>query len=237
MASGWSPPSPPFTLHQGDCLEVMQSIEPGSVDAVIIDPPYGINYQSHAKRNNGHRDRSLFRPVIIGDDSPFVAWLPEAFRATRDGGCLACFCVWRVQEAFRVAIEAAGFKVRSQVIWDRIGHGMGDTATTFAPQHDTIWFATKGRFTFRSGRPKSVMRHQRINGVSLTHPTEKPVDLMESLVKSLTIPGETILDPTMGSGTTGVAAINTGRRFIGIELDAGYFAIAVKRIADSMVQP
>jgi site-specific DNA-methyltransferase (adenine-specific) len=106
----------------------------------------------------------------------------------------------------------------------------------YAPCHDVAWFATKGKFSFPNGRPKSVYRIDRLPANELLHPTQKPLALMQVIVNDLTRPGDTIFDPFMGSGTTGVACVKTGRNFIGCEIDPGYFAIAEKRIAEAQMQ-
>lgn len=139
------------------------------------------------------------------------------------------FCDWKTSCEWRYYLEDAGFKVVSQVIWDREHHGMGDLTGAFAPMHDVIWYATKGRRTWTNGRPKSVLRHRRPSpSEDHGHPTCKPVNLMTDLCK-FTGAG-LVLDPFMGSGTTGVACMDTGRNFIGIELDETYYDIACKRI-------
>lgn len=219
-------------LLQGDCLELMTSIPDSSVDAVITDPPYGIDFQS-AWRIEAER-----MPKIANDKAPFIWWLYGAARVLKISGVLICFCRWDTQEAFKSAIEWAGLSVKSQVIWDREVHGMGDLKGSFAPQHDVIWFAVKGKgFSFPRKRPKSILRHQRVNGCSLVHPNEKPVDLMLDIVKSVTNVGDVVLEPFMGSGSTGVACVNTGRNFIGIEKDPSYFEIAKKRIEEAQKIP
>jgi DNA modification methylase len=214
------------TLIQGDCLEVMHSLSDGSVNAVITDPPYGISYQSAWRT-----DKKQYHPRITNDGQPFIWWLYDSFRVLKDGGALFCFCHWRTQEAFRLAIGWAGFKVCQHVIWDRDWHGMGDLQTSFAPQHDVIWQASKGRCEIRGIRPRSVLRLHRLNGSTLLHPTQKPVSLMTPLIESITDLGHTVLDPFMGSGSTGVACLKTGRRFIGIEIDSSYCNIAKERLA------
>ncbi len=205
-----STPTPAWRLDHGDCFDVLRRLPDESVDAVVTDPPYGIAYRS--KKN---------RP-IANDDKPFIWWLRDAWRITREGGALICFCRWDVQEAFKFAIEIAGYRIRSQGVWDRVAHGMGDTAAQLAPQHDVLWFATRGRFKFPNGRPRSVFRAMRPNGRTSVHPTEKPVELMRALVKAVTPVGGLVLDPFAGSGSTGVAALEEGCRFHGIELDAGH---------------
>jgi site-specific DNA-methyltransferase (adenine-specific) len=213
-------------IINGDCLDVLKTLPDNSVDSVVTDPPYGISYQSAWRTDTAKR-----KAKIAGDDNPFIWFLYDAFRVTRDGGGLICFCEWRHQEAFRMAISCAGYVIKSQVIWDRDWHGMGDLTSSFAPQHDVIWFAVKGKFTFPSGRPKSVLRYRRPSAEELVHPTEKPVDLMRDLVKHVTPPNGTVLDPFAGSGSTGKACALEGFGFIGIEREADYCAIAEARIA------
>ncbi len=208
-----------WRLEQADCLDVLRRLPDACVDAVVTDPPYGIAYRSGFSKS---------RP-IANDDKPFIWWLRDAFRVLRPNGALVCFCRWDVQEAFRFGIEIAGFTIKSQVIWDREHHGMGDTAGAFAPQHDVIWFASKGRFTFPGKRPRSVIRAARPH-VGLVHPTEKPVALMRQLVKAVTPAGGLVLDPFAGSGATGVAALAEGFRFLGIEIDPVYVPAARARL-------
>ena len=215
-------------LYCGDCLDVLRTLPDASVDAVVTDPPYGISYQSTCRT-----DRSTWFPKIANDESPCVEWLPDAFRLMRDGSPLICFCAWKTQEAFRVAIAEAGFSVRSHVIWDREWHGLGDLRAEFAPQHDVIWFATKGAFAFPGKRPKSVLRCPRISGNSLVHPNQKPLPLMCEILAVVTKPNDIVLDPYAGSGSTLLAAIRMRRRAIGVELCPKNHAIAERRIAQA----
>lgn len=216
-------------LYCADCLAVLPTLAAGSVDAVVTDPPYGIDYQS-ARRI----DRATWKPKIANDERPFVWFLPAARTLTNDGGCLLCFCRWDVQECFRAAMGWAGWTCKAQIIWDRESHGMGDLNGCPAPQHDVIWFATVGNFRFHADRPKSVVRSLRLGGEELEHPNEKPQELMDQLCESYAPRSSTILDPFMGSGTTGVAAVRTGRRFIGIEICEKYYLIAKRRIQDEL---
>jgi site-specific DNA-methyltransferase (adenine-specific) len=215
-----------WTIHHGDCLAILPSLPSGSVDAIVTDPPYGMNYQSAWRT-----DSSARKPKIVNDERPFIWWLYEAYRIAKDGGALVCFCEWRHQEVFKAAIATAGFTIKSQVIWDREWHGMGDLKASFAPQHDVIWFAVKGAFSFPGKRPRSVVRCQRIAADELVHPTEKPVELMRQLVRAVAPPGGIILDPFAGSGSTGLAAMLEGMSFVGVEKDETYAATASGRLS------
>jgi len=213
---------PPVELIQGNCLSVLQGVQDKSVDAVIVDPPYGINY------------RSKYGQKISNDRNPFIWWLYDAFRVARRGARLICFSAWKYQEVFRVAIEAAGWRIRSHVIWDKEIHGAGNCASEFAPRHEVIWYATKGDYKFKSGRPVSVLNKRYLFGHQRHHPNEKPVELLERIINAVTSEGERILDCCMGVGTTGVASVKNGRRFLGIEIDPAYFEIANERIVEAM---
>ena len=145
------------------------------------------------------------------------------------------FCRWDVQEKFKEAVNVH-WKVKSQVIWDRGVHGLGDLNGQYAPCHDIIWFGTSGNWIFPNHRPRSIYRIDRLPANELLHPTQKPVPLMKRIITDLTNLGDLILDPFMGSGTTGIACVQTGRNFIGIEIDPKYYAIAEKRIAEARLQ-
>jgi site-specific DNA-methyltransferase (adenine-specific) len=214
------------TIHCGDCLDVLRTLPDNSVDSVVTDPPYGIDYQS------AWRTAEKRKPKIANDETPFIWWLYDAARVMREGAALACFCEWRHEEKFRMAIECAGLTIRSQCIWDRDWHGMGDLKSSFSPCHDIIWFATKGKgFAFPKKRPSSVLRYRRVSPDALLHPNEKPVELLRDLVQSITPPKGIVLDPFAGSGSTLVAAMLEGLNFIGIEREAEYVEIAKARVA------
>lgn len=216
-------------LILGDCLEVMKSIPDKSVDAVITDPPYGIDYQS-ARRT----DKAQWKPKIQNDTTPFLGWAKEVGRISKSS--IYVFYRWDKQEEFYNEIISAGFSIKSQIIWDKVIHGMGDLCGEYAPQHENILFATKNGFKFNGKRPRTIIKQSRVLPENLCHPNEKPVALICKLIEDSTDEGDTILDFTMGSGTTGVACVQTGRNFIGIEIDPTYYAIAEKRIKDAQQQ-
>ncbi|MEO0475289.1 MAG: site-specific DNA-methyltransferase [Planctomycetota bacterium] len=209
-----------FALVPADCLDAGRAMPELAFDSCIIDPPYGMRYQG---KNN-------MRDPIANDESPFIWWLHDAYRSLKDDAALACFCNWKNQEAFKFAIEIARFNVRNHAVWDRMNGGMGHTGMTLAPRHDVIWYATKGRFRFPNGRPDSVFPVPNVPTRKREHSTQKPDELMRRLVKALTPKGGIVYDPTMGSGSTGVAAIAEGCRFIGVELDPLNFDTAKRRI-------
>ena len=216
----------PNTIIQDDCLQILKTIPSNSVDAIITDPPYGISY--HATRR---KDKARWFAKIANDTAPFIWWLHDAARILKPGGALLCFTRHDTEEAFRYAIRLAGFQPKTQVIWDKGIHGVGDCRGDFGLRHENIIFAVKGRFVFPGGRPVSVLRVQRLSSKRLTHPNEKPVELLKYLIEAVTRPGDLVLDPFVGSGTTAVAAKMLRRRYIGIEIDPGYAHAARTRLA------
>lgn len=214
--------NPAAIVRRGDSMDHLRRIGDGLAAAVITDPPFGINYESTTGKS------------ILNDDAPFIWWMREAFRIVRDRGCMLCFCRWDVQDIFKMAVSASGFRLRSQVIWDKVAYGQGDLHSTFSPQHEVIWFATKGRFRFPDGRPSSVIRVRRPDYRVRTHPTEKPLELMRQLVRAVTSPGDLVVDPFAGSGVTGEACVMERRRFIGIELDPAHARNAARRVRSAL---
>ena len=166
------------TIIHGDSLTVLRQMEPESVDAIITDPPYGINYVSQTGAS------------IKNDKSPFIWFLYDAFRVLKSGeagrGGLICFTRWDVEQTFIDAMKIAGFNVKSEVIWDKVYHGMGDTKAAFAPSHENIVFAVKGKYSFPGSRPKDLVTFPKINSSKMVHPTEKPVGLLANLISAVT---------------------------------------------------
>ena len=219
-------------LIHGDCLEKMKDIPDGSIDMVMADPPYGISYQSGRRA-----DKNQWKDKISNDEKPYVLWLNHAYKLLQVSGRLICFTRWDVEHVFRTRIREEKFNIKSQVIWDKIAHSMGDLKCAFASRHEGIIYATKGKYVFKRKRPVSVLKYMRVSPAKLNHPNQKPLKLIEYLIETLTDEGDTVLDPFMGSGTTGVACVNLNRKFIGIELDEFYFDDAAIRIDPNYKKP
>jgi DNA modification methylase len=212
-------------LHNGDCLELMKDIPDGSVDLVLTDPPYGIDYQSQWRK-----DKAQWKPKIKNDKSPFVDFIPQLKRVMSHSGAAMIFTRWDVQQQFIDVLTTSRLSVKNILIWDKVIHGMGDLKRAYGSRYESIIFCANSGFRFNGKRPTDIMRFQRVSANKLVHPNEKPTEVLETLITQCTRQGQNVLDPFFGSGSTGVACINTGRNFIGIELDETYFNIAQKRI-------
>lgn len=207
------------TLYCGDCLEVLPLL--GKVDAVVTDPPYGYDYASnHVAATT---TASWMRKAIAGDSDTFVR---DAMLKAH-GGTFAVFGSLK---------RSAPNGTRATLIWDKgPASGMGDLSFPWKPSFEVIFVGGDG---WSGPRDEGVLKdHWVVTRASMgrVHPNEKPVSLIWGICRKA--PNGTILDPFMGSGTTGVACVRLGRRFIGIEIDPGYFEIACKRIADAYAQP
>lgn len=208
----------------GDCIRHMQTMELESVHAIIADPPYGMNYQSDYGAEK--------KTKIANDERPFIWWIAEAYRILKDSSPLLCFCNWKNSESFRFAIELAGFKIVSQLVWDRETHGMGSLTSYPGQRHDIIWYATKGRYEFPGSRPVSIIRSLAVNSKHLIHPNQKPVDLLSRLLFQYVLPGSIVFDPFCGIGSLGIACneLQLGYQYTGIDINSEYITLAKKAI-------
>ena len=208
-------------LYQGDCLELMKDIPDRSVDMILTDPPYGISFQS------GYRTSRYKK--IRGDQN--LDWLDdfveEIFRVSKNNTAHYMFCSFHHIDIFKQAIQKR-FKVKNIITWVKNNTSMGDLKGDFAPKTEFIIFFQKGRRLINGKRDSNVFEYNKTKNE--LHPTQKPVDMTEYMISKFSDEGNVILDPFMGSGTTGVACVNTDRNFIGMELDPKYFEIAKERI-------
>jgi hypothetical protein len=234
------------TLYLGDALDVLQRAPSFRARALICDPPYcSGGFTEAAKRSangQGLRSETLREQDWFGGDNMTSAGLQWLLRSVAvafkghalDEGCTASFFAdWRMVPLLATAIEAAGLRFQSMPIWDKQAAGLG---TGFRAQHECILHFSIDTPRYHSKSFGNVLRAPRMPS-DRDHPTEKPVSLMASLIDVQSEPEALILDPFMGSGTTGVAAVSMGRRFVGVEHDPKHFETACRRIAEAYRQP
>ena len=237
-------------LMLGDCLERMKEIPDGSVDMILTDPPYGTTACKWDSiiplEPMWEQLKRIIKPsgaIVMTASQPFTSILVcsnlKMFKCEwiweKDGGSnFATVKYQPMKEHESVLIFGKGKTTYNQIKQERIGSRKGkDTTTIDSGRRESVYGAQQGGKRLNVGKmrcPRSIQRFSRERGL---HPTQKPVALMEYLIKTYTNEGETVLDFTMGSGTTGVAAKNLNRKFIGIEMDEGYFNIAKERIEKS----
>ena len=208
-------------IEQGDCLE---QIPDESIDMVLTDPPYGISFKSN------HRNVT-YEGIHNDDDVSFLSdYFEQCHRIMRENTAIYCFCSWHHVDVFKQAFETF-FKLKNIIIWEKNNTFMGDLKGSYAPKYEMILFGHKGRRCFQGFKYPDVLQAKRTG--NKLHPTQKPLDLLELFIKSSSKQGEIVFDGFMGSGSTCVAAVNTGRHYIGFELDPVYFDIACKRLDEA----
>jgi site-specific DNA-methyltransferase (adenine-specific) len=201
-----------ITIYHGDCMDILPQLEP--VDLVLTDPPYGMQFQSNyraEKHKKIHGDEKL--PVEIIEKCIKKALFASYF-----------FCRWD-------NLHEMPLKPKSVLSWVKNNWSMGDLKHEHGRQWEAICFYNGPNHEFNERIPDVITEARTGNNL---HPTEKPVKLFQRLIECNK--GDTILDPFMGSGTTLVAAKNLGRKAIGIELEEKYCEIAVKRLAQGVLQ-
>lgn len=212
------------TLIHANCLDVIARMPDDFIDVCLTDPPYGIEFQSN------QRTVGLKFEKIENDESPFIDWILPVYNKMKQGGRLLCFYRWDVQDNFLNEIKRVGFTVKSQLVWDKCSHGMGDLKGEFAPQHESIIYATKGRYEFKGNRPTTVFKVPKVGANNLIHPNEKPVELIRRLLLACSEEGEQVFDPFGGSFSTYIAAVNLKRHCVTCELSDTYYEIGKKRV-------
>jgi len=219
-------------LKMGDALKILKTIPSESIDCVVTDPPYKIITGGDSNGKNSIRPKGILKGnrELMKTVPKFSDWLPEIFRVLKDGS--QNYVMVNSSNLLKMAneIEKAGFKIQNFLVWQK----NNCTPSQFYMKNCeyTIFFRKgKSKYINDIGGSKTVHSFDNIIG-NKVHPTEKPIELMEFYINNSTNENEVVLDPFMGSGTTGVACKNLNRRFIGIEMEEDYFNVANERVAE-----
>jgi DNA modification methylase len=218
-------------IHLADARDLLPTLDKESVDLVVTDPPYGVEWQS------GLRAQSFEQ--LAGDGADERGGVREILEE-----CVRLVGQHRHLYVFGPSDVLDGLKVgeRVELLWDKGANGAGDLSAPWAPAHEPITFAvSQHRHAGKTGtaslaarlRKGSVLRAQKRTGRTVRHPTEKPVDLLQDLIESSSRAGELVLDPCAGIGSTGVAAVLRGRRTLLVEIHEEYARVAVERVREA----
>lgn len=238
-----------YKLYQGDCIEVMKDIEDGSVDLVLTDPPYGT---TACKWDSVIPFEPMWEQLnrIVKADGAICFFSAQPFTSALIVSNIKKFkhhWIWKKNRGtgFQVAkyrpmmatedvvVFSVGKKVKYYPQMQKLEKPyFCKNASSSNGTNPLAHFNDGGKWV-DSKYPTNVLEFAKVSKPS--HPTQKPVDLLEYLIRTYTNEGETVLDFTMGSGSTGVACVNTNRNFIGIELDENYFKIAENRIKQAII--
>ncbi len=215
-------------LINGNCIDILRNAPAERVDFVLTDPPYLVNYRSRDGRQIANDRQS--------------DWLAPAFkeiaRVLKSGRYCVSFYGWNKADLFLEAWKSAGLYPVAHFVWHK---GYASARKLVRSTHECAYLLTKGSSGSSgfSGKSAKLMRpNVLLNDVlpwsysgNKLHPTQKPLTALEPLIEAFSNPGEVVLDPFMGSGSTGEAAVRHGRHFVGIELDEEYHLIASRRLA------
>lgn len=233
-----------ITLYNGDCIETMKTLKAKSVDLVLTDPPYNLGNFMKTRATNLKKMRENFFGAAGWDDLEYDEWVDsmdqffkEAVRILKSGGSMLVFMsIIKVETLIRLA-EKNGLYYKTTGIWHKLNPMPRNMNLHFVNSTEAwVYFTYKAKTgTFNNG---GKMTHDFYESAVVSngekkagkHPTQKPIQLMEHFISLLTHEENVIMDPFMGSGSTGVAAQNLDREFIGIELNKEYFAIAQERM-------
>lgn len=225
-----------YKLLQGDCLELLGGVQDSSIDLILCDPPYNIS-----KKNNFN---TMGRSGIdFGEwDKEFnlTSWIEQATNKVRNGGNIVVFNAWRNLGEISNALEENGCVVKDVIRMIKNNPMPRNRDRRFIVDYEfAVWAVKKKeKWTFNRINEKYERPEVRVNVTPKnekkfgSHPTQKPLDAMKWIIERLSNPHDTVLDCFMGSGSTGVAALELGRNFVGIELDEHYFNTATKRIEE-----
>jgi len=224
------PAAETYRLHEGDALEWLTGLPTESVDLLVTDPPYE-SLEKHRARGTTTRlkhskasSNDWFRTI---PNESFPALFAQIHRVLHRDRHFYLFCDQETLFAAKPAAEAAGFKFWKFLVWDKRRIGMG---YHYRSRHELVVFFEKGKRRLNDLGVPDVIEVPRIHR---GYPTEKPPEVAEVLVRQSTAPGEVVCDPFMGSGSTGVAAIRLGRRFIGNDLEPSALDLATSRLREA----
>ena len=213
-------------IYNQDCLEGMKLVNGKSIDMIITDPPYLMNYKSNRRIKQEKFDYIM---NDINSEEMIIKYIEECFRILKDNTAIYLFCSWHHIDFFKQEFEKY-FKLKNLIVWSKNNHGSGDLKGAYAPKHELILYGHKGRSLFREKRIPDVIDFPKIPSKQLLHPTEKPVGLLELFIKNSSDKDNIIFDGFIGSASTVITCLNTGRQYIGFELDNKYYNIANERV-------
>jgi site-specific DNA-methyltransferase (adenine-specific) len=191
----------------GSCFELLESVPDESIDLVLTDPPYGIDYQSNRRVSR----EKLPKFANDSDLSWVEGWVDQINRVLKNDRHFYCFTRFDTYPIFYSAISRH-FKVKNCLIWIKNNHGSGDLNGSYAPQSEMIIFAAKGKRHLNGPRDSDVISCDNVPSAHRAHATQKPVELLRQLIEKSSDPDEIVLDPFAGTGSTGFACLDTHRQ-------------------------
>lgn len=217
-------------VYNMDCLEGLKQLDSTSVDCIIIDPPYNINF----KPQRGTFDKIENDNMSWADfDSFMQPIINECFRILKGNSFMFVFTGFSSSSSFYKYVTNSGFNVKAQLVWVKNNFGIG---YYFRPQHEDIWACMKGKPPLPKRALSTVLFEKKVNGVDLVHSCEKPQELLRKLIKNYCLDGGIVLDCFAGSGSTLLAAKHLSRQFIGFEILPENCGIIENRLKQAVME-
>lgn len=229
------------TIYHGDALAVLRQLASASADLILTDPPYCAGGMTEAEKTaaksqgvlRGRDLKSPQRDWFAADNMTTggLVWLLRAAllqgrRILKPNRAALVFADWRMVPHLAPALESSGLRYRNMLVWDKGSAGLG---RGFKPRHEIVLEYTNGSTEYPVLNGSNVLRCGRVHASRRRHPTQKPVDLLQELIRVTATPGGTVVDPFMGSGSTIVAALASGMNVVGSELDEQHCETAARR--------
>lgn len=216
-----------YDIWNTDCIEFIKALPENTFDAIITDPPYMTFNKTLFRKDKTHEYNF---PLLNESNYGMIAeFIKESYRILKPNRAIAIFTQFTSVDFFKREVDKY-FRLKNIIIWVKNNWTAGDTHGSFARQYEMIIYANKGRRIINGTRLTDVWFYDRIAGKKQLHRNQKPVELMERIIEKCTDEGDLILDPFMGSGSTGIAALHLNRNFTGIELDPKYYQVARERL-------
>jgi site-specific DNA-methyltransferase (adenine-specific) len=215
-------------IQLGDASELTADF-PDNIKLVFTDPPYGKNFQSN-RRIKTEKAAKIQNDSEIGEAiGLFEKVMQNLYPKMANDSAALVWADWKYESAFMQVLEAVGLEVKNSIIWVKSNHGTGDLQGSFAPKHERLIFAVKGKPIFNEqGRLPDVMQGNEFP--ETYHPTPKPIDMLERIILHLTYPGDIVADPFAGCGTTAISSVRNNRVFHGCEIEEAWHSEAQENI-------
>lgn len=220
-------------IYFGDCLEVMKQIDNESIDLIVTDPPYLINYKSNHRKN---KDDRFCKPIANDTNIQLIKdAIKECYRVLKNDSAMYMFCSFDKVDIFKQELQKY-FNIKNLIVWVKNNWTAGDLEAQYGKQYELIFYVNKGRKKINGKRITDVWSAltnkslNRVVGGEQVHQNEKPLQLIKMCIENSSNKDDIVLDMFAGSGTTCLAAKELNRKYIGIEIDKYFYKIALDKI-------
>lgn len=221
------------TLIHNDVFNIFPSLSDNSIDLVITDPPYLVNYNTNRRKDKGH---TFCKPIDNDNQSiDFIKhYIDECYRILKPNHAMYMFSSQTNIDLFKQALEDK-FNIKNLIVWVKNNWTAGDLEAAYGRQYEFIFLCNKGRSIMNGKRYSDVWEFDRVVGNCQEHQNQKPVTLLQRMIAAHSLPGDLIFDGFMGSGSTCLAAYSLNRFYYGVEINKEHYESAVNLLNDNQL--